>query len=200
MKRRWARLKPGRKTASFRDRPGLSLVPSLPLSAVVTRHGGAVGICPCPGRKFPPALGALQQQNLTKDLKAIQSFPAVALVTLMEMGELDWAGPSLGDLQAACAALGLLHFYLPIEDEGIPDAHWERRWQTHGSELHAMLQTGQNIFFHCRGGRGRAGLAVTRMLIEIGEDPVLAMARVRAVRPGAIETAAQEEYLRSLAG
>lgn len=113
----------------------------------------------------------------------------------MEMGELDWAGPALPELGAACAALGMRHIYLPIVDCDIPDQHWERRWESHGPELHARIEAGQNIVFHCRGGRGRAGLAVSRMLIEIGEDPALAMARVRAARPGAIETLAQEEYL-----
>lgn len=116
----------------------------------------------------------------------------------MEMGELDWAGPALPELAAACAAQGVRHIYLPIVDSGIPDAAWERRWETHGPELHAHLKAGRNIIFHCRGGRGRAGLAVTRMLIETGEAPADAMARVRAARPGAIETQMQEAYLLSL--
>ena len=169
--------------------------PSFPISTVTTRHEGKIGICPCPGRKYPPALGTVPKHSLTLDLQAIRDFPATALITLMEMGELDWAGPALPELGAACAALGMQHLYLPIVDRDIPDLHWERRWEGHGPELHALIEAGQNIVFHCRGGRGRAGLAVTRMLIEIGEAPALAMARVRAARPGAIETIAQEEYL-----
>lgn len=140
-------------------------------------------------------LGTSSRQNLVTDLQAILAFPAIALVTLMEMGELDWAGPALPELGAAVAAHGMRHFYLPIVDCDIPDMTWERRWQSDGPELHALLQTGHNIVFHCRGGRGRAGLAVTRMLIELGEDPAKAMARVRTARPGAIETSAQEDYL-----
>jgi protein-tyrosine phosphatase len=132
---------------------------------------------------------------LAQDLRAIVEFPAAALITLMEMGELDWAGPSLAELGTACAELGLRHLYLPIVDCGVPDQHWELRWQSHGPALHALLHAGENIVFHCRGGRGRAGLAVTRMLIEIGEDPAAAIARVRGARSGAIETEGQEEYL-----
>jgi len=140
-------------------------------------------------------LGTVPHHSLTQDLQAIRAFPATALITLMEMGELDWAGSALPELGAACAALGMQHIYMPIVDCDIPDLHWERRWVSHGPGLHTLLQSGRNIVFHCRGGRGRAGLAVTRMLIEIGEDPTLAMARVRAARPGAIETTAQEDYL-----
>lgn len=169
--------------------------PSFPISAVTTRHSGKIGICPCPGRKYPPVLGTIQKHNLTQDLQAIRNFPAAVLITLMEMGELDWAGPALPELGAACATLDMQHIYLPIADCDIPDMQWERRWESHGPELHTLIESGHNIVFHCRGGRGRAGLAVTRMLIEIGEDPALAMARVRTARPGAIETTAQEDYL-----
>lgn len=116
----------------------------------------------------------------------------------METGELDWAGPRLDELRAACGALGLQHLYLPIEDGGIPDLHWEAGWQRHGPGLHALLRAGHTIIFHCRGGRGRAGLGATRMLIEIGEDPAQAMARVRDARSGAIETRGQETYLLGL--
>ena len=140
-------------------------------------------------------MGAVSNYSLTRDIQAIRDFPAVALVTLMEAGELNWAGPTLAELGAACTKLGLEHIYLPITDCDIPDMHWERRWESHGPELHARLRAGQNIVFHCRGGRGRAGLAVTRMLIETGEDPALAIARVRAARSGAIETQGQEDYL-----
>lgn len=173
---------------------------SLEISAVATQHDGVIGLCSCPGRKYPPVLGTVSQQNLVQDLQSIRAFPANVLVTLMEMGELDWAGPPLAELGAACAHLGIQHIYLPIVDCDIPDAHWEQGWRSHGPGLHAHLRSGRNIVFHCRGGRGRAGLAVTRMLIESGEKPELAMTRVRAARPGAIETAAQENYLLQLGG
>lgn len=198
MIRRWAPAKPGRKTASSPVKQDVRSSTPFPISEVTTPHSGKIGICPCPGRKFPPALGIVSQQSLTRDLLAIRAFPATALITLMEMGELDWAGPTLPELREACAAQGMQHIYLPIVDCEIPDPHWERRWASHGPELHTLLQSGHNIVFHCRGGRGRAGLAVTRMLIETGEAPALAIARVRAERSGAIETKAQEDYLLQL--
>ncbi len=161
----------------------------------MSRHAGKIGLCPCPGRKYPPVLGTHTNHDLSRDLLSIRNFPAAVLVTLMEMGELDWAGPRLAELQAACGALGLQHLYLPIEDGGIPDPQWEAGWQRHGPGLHGLLRAGHNIIFHCRGGRGRAGLAATRMLIETGEDPAPAMSRVRDARSGAIETRDQEAYL-----
>ncbi|MSP43401.1 MAG: hypothetical protein EXR08_08570 [Alphaproteobacteria bacterium] len=113
----------------------------------------------------------------------------------MEMGELLWAGPALPELGAACTDHGMRHIYLPIVDQDIPDRKWESHWGQYGPEFHDLLRNGRNIVFHCRGGQGRAGLAATRMLIEIGETPSQAMAFVRRARPGAIETRGQEDYL-----
>lgn len=131
-------------------------------------------------------------------MRAIKAFPAAALVTLMEMGELEWAGPSLSALNTACNALNIRHLHLPIVDECIPDAAWDKTWRDVGPQLHEILQTGLNIVFHCRGGRGRAGLAATRLLMDTGEPAKQAIARVRTARPGAIETRMQEEYLLQL--
>ena len=62
-----------------------------------------------------------------------------------------------------------------------------------------MLAEGLSVFIHCRGGLGRAGTVAARLLIELGEaDAAIAIARVREVRPGAIETTAQENHLHEL--
>jgi protein-tyrosine phosphatase len=50
---------------------------------------------------------------------------------------------------------------------------------------------------HCRGGLGRAGMISARLLVESGVEPTAAMERVRAARPGAIETPRQEEWVRT---
>jgi ADP-ribosyl-[dinitrogen reductase] hydrolase len=52
---------------------------------------------------------------------------------------------------------------------------------------------------HCKGGLGRTGMFAARILIELeglGADE--ASARCREVRPGTVETAGQERYLREL--
>lgn len=131
-------------------------------------------------------------------MRVVQAFQTAFFVTLMEMGELDWAGPSLNTLGNICNSLQIKHLYLPIKDEDIPDASWEQAWRRHGPDLHGALQAGRNIVFHCRGGRGRAGLAAARMLIELGAPHHQAIAAVRAARSGTIETQAQEDYLRLL--
>ena len=51
---------------------------------------------------------------------------------------------------------------------------------------------------HCRGGLGRAGTIAARLLVECGWPAAKAIAAVREVRPGAIETRAQEKYVLGL--
>ena len=69
------------------------------------------------------------------------------------------------------------------------------QWVTSGEALRERLLRGQSLVVHCRGGLGRTGLIAARLLIELGESPPEAPRRVRAARPGAVETRAQERYV-----
>ena len=55
----------------------------------------------------------------------------------------------------------------------------------------ALLAQGGRVLVHCFGGCGRSGMAALRLLVELGEDPDEALARIRAVRSCAVETEAQ---------
>ena len=70
--------------------------------------------------------------------------------------------------------------------------------ETNVPEVKKRLDAGENILVHCRGGLGRAGMIAARLLVETGGvEPEVAIERVRAVRPGAIETGAQERWVRT---
>ena len=64
-----------------------------------------------------------------------------------------------------------------------------------GPRISEQLRQGGAVVVHCRGGLGRAGMVAAMLLVMTGEDPRRAIERVRAVRPGAIETPAQEAYV-----
>jgi len=59
------------------------------------------------------------------------------------------------------------------------------------------LSAGDRILVHCRGGCGRSGMAVLRVMIAAGEDADAALLRLRTVRPCAIETDAQMQWART---
>jgi ADP-ribosyl-[dinitrogen reductase] hydrolase len=88
-------------------------------------------------------------------------------------------------------------FHLPIEDVAIPTPQWECAWISASTELHQILDLDGRVLVHCKGGFGRAGLVAARLLFERGVSTDEAIARLRRIRPGAIETRA-EDYLRAL--
>jgi ADP-ribosyl-[dinitrogen reductase] hydrolase len=87
--------------------------------------------------------------------------------------------------------------HAPIRDVGVPDAAFEAAWTTIGEGLRNRLRAGFDVVVHCKGGLGRAGMLAARLMVELGGDPAKAIDLIRKVRPGAIETAAQEAHVRS---
>ena len=129
-------------------------------------------------------------RDLALDLDAIRDWGAAAVVTLLEPKELTLL--RVERLGEEVLRRNMLWFHLPIVDVSIPDEQFEQKWDVAGEELRSILRGGSDVLVHCRGGLGRAGTIAARLLIELGMEPKTAIARVRAVRPGAIETSDQE--------
>ena len=114
----------------------------------------------------------------------------VTLVTAEELVELKVA-----DLGAEAEKRGMRWWRPSIDDYSIPTAAWEREWVRERGAVHNILDGDGRVLVHCKGGLGRAGMVAARILIERGEAAARAIAKVRAARPGAIETKAQVRYL-----
>jgi protein-tyrosine phosphatase len=84
----------------------------------------------------------------------------------------------------------------PISDGDIPGDSFETLWTYSGRRLREHLRAGRKVLVNCRRGLGRTGTIASRLLIELGWKPEKAISEVRKARPGAIETAAQERYVR----
>jgi len=154
---------------------------------------GRVGITFCPGKYDRHARSGEWNRDLALDLNMIRDWGAAAVVTLLEPKELALLRvESLGE---EVRRRNMLWFHLPIVDVSTPDEHFEQAWDGAGEELRSILRGGSNVLVHCRGGLGRAGTIAARLLVELGMDPAAAIASVRAVRPGAIETSDQERFV-----
>lgn len=140
--------------------------------------------------------GAPWARGLSLDLAEISRWSPSTVLTLMETQELEGLG--VGGLGQAVRDTGMRWLHAPIQDVDVPDARFETRWSLLGHLLRQELLAGCKVLVHCRGGRGRAGMIAARLLVEFGEDPEAAIAQVRAVRPGAIETRAQEDHVRGV--
>jgi ADP-ribosyl-[dinitrogen reductase] hydrolase len=154
--------------------------------------GGLLGVTFCLGKKDPHAGW---DRDLDADLDAIQAWGAAAVVTLLEPHEFPLLG--VDELAAGLKRRGIAWFHLPITDISVPDERFTQRWQSDGPRIHALLEAGNRVVVHCRGGIGRAGTVSACILVEAGLAPRAAIAEVRRVRPGAIETVAQETFVRT---
>lgn len=159
--------------------------------------GGRIGITFCPGKYDENAATGAWDRDLNLDLDAIRDWGAAAVVTLIEAHELRLL--RVERLGEETVRRGMRWFHLPIADVSTPDEAFERQWEVEGQEIRALLDDGRDVVVHCRGGLGRAGTIAARLLVELGTAPAEAIRQVRAVRRGAIETSAQEQYVLDLA-
>lgn len=141
--------------------------------------GGAIGIGALPG------LGG----DYPGDLAAILAWRPGMVLSLATVAEAERGGASR--LPADLGARQIPWRRFAITDYGAPDAMSRELWPMQSGGLLAALGRGGRLFIHCRAGCGRSGMIALRLMVEAGEPPDAALARLRAARPCAVETAAQ---------
>lgn len=160
-------------------------------------RGGAVGVTFAPGKHQDVAMTGIWQRDLGMDLEAIKHWGASDLITLLEPHEFEEL--KIMELPQRATVSGLRWHGLPITDGGPPDSRFLEPWVSLGPTLIDGLKSGKKVVVHCKGGLGRAGTVACLLLLGAGAafDADEAIGKVRAARHGAIETLAQEDFLRS---
>jgi protein-tyrosine phosphatase len=155
---------------------------------------GHLGLTIAPGKKGPSLNGeVLHDRDLGADLQRLRRQYAVqTLVSLLQPDEADRCGLAEYDVQADGLGLDVLHF--PVPDAEVPQD--VGRFGEFADEVMNRLLNGETVVAHCLGGLGRAGTLASCLLVQAGMTPDHAMAQVRQARPGAIENAAQEQFVR----
>lgn len=175
-------------------------VPVTPLSGPLHIHtlqlqpAGRLAMTHCPGRSTRDGRGRDWQRDLTQDIKAIRAAGFGSVLSLL-------SDPELAALGAAGLGVGLqrtgLHWWqFPIEDFGVPAPESLPAWRVIQHEVLARLRAGEGVLLHCAAGLGRTGTMTATLLKALGDDSETAILRVRQARPGTIETAAQEAFVR----
>ena len=137
---------------------------------------GRIGLCPLPGR----------DAHLAVDIAAIERWGPDTVISLTEASEGQTAliGPGL-------AEIGVKWVHLPVRDFDVPVGETLGTWTDTEEALRAEIVAGRSVLLHCHGGRGRSGMIALRLMVRAGEDDAAALTRLRARRPGAVETEAQ---------
>lgn len=159
-------------------------------------NGSQVGITFCPGKKDVSLVGnGRWERDIDVDLKALANEQWQYILTLVEEHELEKLGVS--NLGEKVAEHGMVWMHYPIVDGRVPAEDVDHL----RSRLKMLMNAGARILVHCKGGLGRAGTVAAMMLMDSGEfDFCHAIATVRHVRPDAIETIEQIEFLMDFLG
>jgi protein-tyrosine phosphatase len=164
------------------------------LDAADTGLAGRIGLTIAPGKRDGP----LWDRDLDTDLGRLrEEYKCNLLVSLMEPHEYDWLG--IADLFERASEHGIDTIRFPIEDASVPSPEEMPRFAELIQQILSAAGAGKTVVIHCRGGLGRSGTIAAACLVALGHPPAQAIERVRDVRPGAVETFTQEQWVQAFA-
>ena len=138
-----------------------------------------------------PLLAALARPSSAEDLAWLREHGIQVLLSLTEdPPRRDWVNDA-----------GLLVMHVPVEDMEAPTQEQLDRCV---SAIEKANEQQMGVAIHCGAGMGRTGVVLACYLVAKGMTAQNAIARVRRLRPGSVETDEQEraveEFARSRGG
>lgn len=128
----------------------------------------------------PPHLAALAYPDAADDLVWLRRNGIDVLVSLTEdPAPRTWVNDA-----------GLMLVHVPVPDMEAPTA---RQFETVLDTLRRATAAGMGAAVHCAAGKGRTGTVLAAYFVSKGLSAKAAIDKVRALRPGSVETAEQEQ-------
>lgn len=144
--------------------------------------GGIVALSPLPG-----AGG-----DFRGDLEHVTSLRPAFVLCLATLAEMEEVGART--LPQVVQDKGTRWLHLPVPAGEAPKGEVSAQWAEAGTALRRALMGGGRVVVYSRTGAGRAGMLVLRLMIEAGEAPDEAEARLAAVHPDAVVPGSQRDW------
>jgi ADP-ribosyl-[dinitrogen reductase] hydrolase len=152
---------------------------------------GRLGLTLAPGKKH-----GVWARDLEADLERLRdSFGTTVLVSLV--GDAELAELGIADLAWVARTRRIRTRQLPVVDGSVPESMQDVLRLVR--QAIGLLEAGESVVVHCRGGLGRSGLFASCCLVALGHEPAGAIRVVRAARPGAVENLMQERFVEQFA-
>jgi atypical dual specificity phosphatase len=133
-----------------------------------------------------PLLAAMARPSSREELEWVRRQGIEVLVSLTEDPlRRDWLNDA-----------GLLALHVPMEDMEAPTQEQLDRCV---SAITRAMERNMGVAVHCGAGLGRTGAVLASYFVAKGHPPENALARVRRLRPGSIETDEQAEAVMEFA-
>lgn len=148
---------------------------------------GRLGLTHSPG---------VNQTTRDQDLRSLSEEGVHRVVCLQEAFEMrysDLDDETIEEREQAVRDFGMRFTHFPIPDHGVGSLHEYRELI---ASIRSDLAQDQALIVHCFAGLGRAGTAAACVLVADGMSPQSAILEVRDARPGAIQSDAQEHFIR----
>lgn len=143
---------------------------------------GIVALSPLPG-----AGGAYKG-----DLDHLASWRPAMVISLVTHVELVEAGAK--DLGQDIQDKGTRWIHMPMRSGDVPNANAQESWPAISAQARKALSGGGRVMIHSGLGRGRPGMLALRLMIEAGEAPDEAQARLAGVQRGAFMNQRQLDW------
>jgi atypical dual specificity phosphatase len=137
----------------------------------------------------PDRLGACANPGLSFGEAVVARLRAERIQLLVNLDERP-------DSPRLLRELGAETVHLPVADFTAPS---QAQLEQGVAAIAEALAQGRRIAVHCGAGLGRTGTLLAAYLVSTGLSPDEAIARVRAARPGSVETEEQEQAVRRYA-
>lgn len=165
-----------------------------PLHIAELQYGDAkLGITFCPGKKQETGMTGAWDRDLYADLQVIKQWNPSKVIACCEPHE--YVSLGVPDIFSIAIQHDLDFLPLAFPDDTVPGKSLNKALSYYIPVLASFIVNQKNVLFFCKGGLGRSGFLFARTLIELGEAPDDALKLLRGIRPGAVYTSEQEEFI-----